>query len=203
MRLHLPVDRIALKAAACLGRWRPTPQTLQRHRWLRWLGPSITHPGLWSVNRHAIALGLAIGLFFGLLIPIAQMPLSAAAAVLLRANLPTAVVSTLVTNPVTVAPLYYAAWRLGATVLDEPLAAAPAVLTAAVAPAPQPAAQAAAGGSWWGGLWEQLRSVGKPLLLGLALMATLTGLAAYVLVSALWWLRQRWRGNAGAPGGQG
>lgn len=198
MRLHLPVDRIALKAAARFGRWRPTPQTLQRHRWLRWLGPSITHPVLWSVNRHAIALGLAIGLFFGLLIPIAQMPLSAAAAVLLRANLPTAVVSTLVTNPVTVAPLYYAAWRLGATVLDEPLAAAPAVL--ATGPAPQ--AEAAPGGSWWSGLWERLRSVGKPLLLGLALMATLTGLAAYVLVSALWWLRQRWRSGAGTAPGQ-
>lgn len=199
MRLHLPVDRIALKAVARLGRWRPTPQALQRHRWLRWLGPSIAHPGLWSVNRHAIALGLAIGLFFGLLIPIAQMPLSAAAAVLLRANLPTAVVSTLVTNPVTVAPLYYAAWRLGATVLDEPLAAAPAVLT--TGPAPQ-AAAAASDGSWWGGLWERLRSVGKPLLLGLALMATLTGLAAYALVSLVWWLRQRWRGDAGAPPAQ-
>ncbi len=198
MRLHLPVDRLALKAAARFGRWRPTPQTLQRHRWLRWLGPSITHPVLWSVNRHAIALGLAIGLFFGLLIPIAQMPLSAAAAVLLRANLPTAVVSTLVTNPVTVAPLYYAAWRLGATVLDEPLAAAPAVL--ATGPAPQ--AEAAPGGSWWSSLWERLRSVGKPLLLGLALMATLTGLAAYVLVSALWWLRQRWRSGAGTAPGQ-
>jgi uncharacterized protein (DUF2062 family) len=197
MRLHLPVDRLALKAAACLGRWRPTPQTLQRHRWLRWLGPSITHPGLWSVNRHTIALGLAIGLFFGLLIPIAQMPLSAAAAVLLRANQPTAVVSTLVTNPVTVAPLYYAAWRLGATVLDEPLAAAPAVLAATSAP--QPMAEAAPGGSWWRGLWERLRSVGKPLLLGLALMATLTGLGAYALVSALWWLRQGWRRGAAAP----
>jgi uncharacterized protein (DUF2062 family) len=194
--MRLPDHRLAFKAAARMGRWRPTPQTLERQRWLRWLGPSIAHPRLWSANRHAIALGLAIGLFFGLLIPIAQMPLSAAAAVLLRANLPTAIMSTLVTNPVTVAPLYYAAWRLGATVLDEPEAAAPTVLAGQSTPLPAAEAEAA---SWWSTLWERLRGVGKPLLLGLALMATLTGLAAYVLVSALWWLHRCWRGTPDTP----
>jgi uncharacterized protein (DUF2062 family) len=196
--MRLPVRHLAFKAAARFGRWRPTPETLVRQRWLRWLGPSIAHPGLWSANRHAIALGLAIGMFFGLLIPIAQMPLSAAAAVLLRANLPTAVVSTLVTNPVTVAPLYYAAWRLGAAVLDEPATAAPDVLAAAPSAAQAAAAQAS---SWWSATWERLRGVGKPLLLGLALMATLTGLAAYVVVSALWWLAQCWRRDLDAPDG--
>lgn len=187
--MRLPVDRLAVKAACQLGRFKPTPEKLVQQRWLRWLGPSIAHPGLWSVNRHAIALGLAIGMFFGLLIPIAQMPFSAAAAVLLRANLPTALVSTFVTNPVTMAPLYYAAWRLGATVLGEPEPAAPAVLAA---PAASRAAAEAAGESWWSALWQRLHAVGKPLLLGLALMATLTGLAAYALVSALWWLHQCW-----------
>ncbi|NML18638.1 DUF2062 domain-containing protein [Azohydromonas caseinilytica] len=192
------VHRLAFKTVAQLGRcFRPTPEALQRQRWLRWLGPSIQHPGLWSVNRHAIALGLAIGIFFGLLIPVAQMPLSAAAAVLLRAHLPTAVVSTFVTNPVTVAPLYYAAWRLGATVLGEQEAAAPAVLAAP--PATARPAKADTGLSWWSTLWQRLQGVGKPLLLGLALMATLTGLAAYALVSALWWLAQCWRRVAGPP----
>jgi uncharacterized protein (DUF2062 family) len=127
------------------------------------------------------------------------MPLSAAAAVLLRANLPTAVVSTLVTNPVTVAPLYYAAWRQGATELGESDAAAPDALTTPPAP-PSPAAQAA---SWWSSMWERLRGVGKPLLLGLALMATLTGLAAYVLVSALWWAHQHWRRVPDTPDERG
>jgi hypothetical protein len=194
--MRLPVDRLTLKAAHQLGRFRPTPETLGRQRWLRWLGPSIAHPGLWSVNRHAIALGLAIGMFFGLLIPIAQMPLSAAAAVLLRANLPTAVVSTFVTNPVTVAPLYYAAWRLGATVLGEPDPDAPPVLAQPAAARAEPPAL-----PWWRALWQRLQSVGKPLLLGLALMAPLTGLAAYVVVSALWWLAQCWRRDLDARDG--
>jgi uncharacterized protein (DUF2062 family) len=64
---------------------------------------------------------MALGFFFGLLVPLAQIPLSAAAAVTLRANVPAAVASTLVTNPVTFGPLYYAAWRLGRPVPRPPL----------------------------------------------------------------------------------
>lgn len=196
MRLRDCVDRLALKAGGRLGRWRPTPETLGRHRWLRWLGPGLQHPRLWSVSRHGIALGLAIGVFFGLLIPIAQMPLSAAAAVLLRANLPAAVASTFVTNPVTVAPLYYVAWRLGETMLGTPAAVAPRTRPAA------PQAGAVAGAPWWQASWQRLQGVGKPLLLGLALMATLTGTAAYALVSVLWWLHRCWRRRS-APAQEG
>nr|WP_249221378.1 DUF2062 domain-containing protein [Cupriavidus sp. KK10] len=50
--------------------------------------------------------GLALEFFFGLLIPLAQIPLSAAAAVALRANVPAAVASPLVTNPMTLGPIY-------------------------------------------------------------------------------------------------
>ncbi len=100
-----------------LARFLPSPETLQRNRWLRWLGPALHHPRLWHLSRRGLALGMAVGVFFGLLIPIAQIPLSAAAAVALRANVPAAVASTLVTNPVTFGPVYYVAWRLGSAVL--------------------------------------------------------------------------------------
>ena len=68
-------------------------------------------------------MGVAVGVFFGLLLPVAQIPVSAAVAVLLRANLPMAVASTLVTNPVTFGPVYYGAYRLGKALLG---ASAPA-----------------------------------------------------------------------------
>ena len=74
----------------------PTPDSLQGNRWLSWLGPSLYHPRLWHMSRRGLALGMAIGIFFGFLIPIAQIPFSAATAVALRANLPVAMVSTLV-----------------------------------------------------------------------------------------------------------
>lgn len=87
--------------------WLPTQDSLRTNRWLRWMGPIMNHPRLWHFSRKGIAMGVAVGIFFGLLVPVAQMPISAAFAVMLRANLPMAVASTFVTNPVTFGPVYY------------------------------------------------------------------------------------------------
>lgn len=174
-----------------LSRYLPSPEALQGHRWLRWLGPTLQQPRLWHMSRRGLALGMALGMFFGLLIPVAQIPASAAAAVLLRANLPAAVGSTLVSNPVTFGPLYYGAWHLGSTLLGESAA------TGEGPPPPQADPQAGtdtrADGSWWARTRVQLAGVGKPLVLGLAVMACGLGLLTYFLVSWGWWLRTRLR----------
>jgi len=62
-----------------------------------------------------VAGGAAPGLFFGLDSPVAQMPLAAAGAILLRAPLPAAALGTLVPNPITVGPIYRLACHTGAT----------------------------------------------------------------------------------------
>ena len=170
-----------------LRRLLPSPDSLQDKRWLRWLGPLLQHPRLWHVSRRGIALGMAIGVFFGLLIPIAQIPVSAAVAVVLRANVPSAIASTLVTNPVTFGPVYYAAWRLGKAVLGEPVDAGQAP------PAQSDSTPVDDGVAWWERSLTQLRAVGQALLLGLAIMACSIGLLTYALVSAIWALRVRWR----------
>lgn len=172
-----------------LRRFLPTQESLHNKRWLRWLGPLLHHPRLWHVSRRGIALGMAIGVFFGLLIPIAQIPVSAAVAVVLRANVPSAIASTLVTNPVTFGPVYYAAWQLGKAVLGEPAAAVPPP-TPAEGPEERSTASA---GSWWERSLAQLQGVGQALLLGLAILACSIGLLTYALVSAIWALRVRWR----------
>jgi hypothetical protein len=158
--------------------WLPSPEALRGNRWLRWIGPALHHPRLWHLNRRGVALGLALGLFFGPLIPIAQIPLASGAAVLLRANVPMAVASTLVTNPVTFGPVYYAAWRTGSAILGGDGRAQP---PAAPAEAPP--------GRWWERAWQSVRQAGKPLLLGLAIFATGFGLLGYLLVTLLWRLK--------------
>jgi len=171
----------------------PTRESLHDNRWLRWLGPALHHPRLWHMSRKGIALGVALGMFFGLLIPVAQIPFSAALAVLLRANLPVAVASTLVTNPVTFGPVYYGAYQLGKWVLLEPTPSAEDMARLLARKAEE--AEAAADLSLWEGVvlaWERLRTVGKPLLVGLAIIASLTGLSAYFLISGLWALKIRW-----------
>lgn len=174
-----------------LTRYLPSPEALQGHRWLRWLGPTLQHPRLWHMSRRGLATGMAVGMFFGLLIPVAQIPASAAAAVVLRANLPAAVGSTLVSNPVTFGPLYYGAWHLGKTMLGEEVASGEA--PPAVAAASDGDATTEPSASWWERTRVQLAGVGKPLLLGLLVMACGLGLLTYFLVSWGWWLRTRLR----------
>ncbi|MBU1350885.1 MAG: DUF2062 domain-containing protein [Gammaproteobacteria bacterium] len=164
----------------------PTPEALRSNRWLRWLGPALHHPRLWHMSRRGIAMGMALGVFFGLLIPIAQIPFAAGAAVVLRANVPAAVASTLVTNPVTFGPVYYAAWRLGSAILGEPLR------PGEEPPLPDVTLEDAPEQGWWQTLVQRLRSVGKPLMLGLALVATGVGLLTYMLVTWIWFLKVKW-----------
>lgn len=181
-----------------LRRYLPSPEALQRNRWLRWLGPRLQHPRLWHFSRRGLAMGMALGIFFGLLIPVAQIPFSAAAAVVLRANVPAAVASTLVTNPVTFGPVYYAAWRLGKALLGQDVrdGQSPPPLAGATA--------ASADAGWWAQLQQRLAGIGKPLLLGLVVMACSIGLLTYFVISwawaaRVWWTRRRRRRAAAAP----
>lgn len=177
-----------------LKRLLPTRESLHDHRWLRWLGPRLHHPRLWHMSRKGIAMGLALGIFFGLLIPIAQIPFSATMAVLLRANLPVAVASTLVTNPVTFGPVYYGAYKLGKFVLleDDPN---PEELESILATHADHEDEHLDLGFWASVryAWEQLGKVGKPLIVGLGIVASVTGVAAYFLVNALWTWKVRWQ----------
>ena len=170
-----------------LRRWLPTPEQISRNRWLRWLGPSLLHPRLWHGSRRGVAVGAGIGVFFAFLIPIAQIPLSVATAVVLRANIPVAVASTLVNTPLTFAPVYYAAWKVGSLLLGEEADEANAPAITGLPPARQSGDSLGAARR----AWDSLADIGKPLLLGALTFACVFGLAAYALVNGGWHLRVR------------
>lgn len=158
--------------------WRrliPNREALLASRWLRWLAPWLGHPKLWHWSRRGVALGVALGVFFGLLIPLAQLPVTAAVAIALKANLPVAAASTLITNPVTFAPLYYGAYRLGSWVTGE--VAPPPKLPGTASPETEMT------------MWQRIAALGKPLIVGLSLLAIVGGLATYFLIDLAW----RWR----------
>ncbi len=164
-------------------RWRrfiPSRESIHQNRWLRWLAPHLTHPRLWHFSRRGVATGVALGVFFGLLIPIAQIPFAAGAAMLLRANVPVAIGSTLVTNPVTFAPIYYGAYQIGRWVTGEVQGAE----TAEAALSTDQLLRRAEAGPW-----GRLSNLGKPLLAGLAIVSTSMGLLVYFGISLFW----RWR----------
>ena len=161
-------------------RFLPDPNTLREHRALRWMGPMLHHPRLWHVNRRGIALGIAIGVFFGLLIPVAQIFFAAAAALLLRANIPAAVGSTLITNPITFAPVYYAAYHLGAWMLGH------LDVSVAEVDLDRVAARTETGLALW---VDRVATVGAPLALGLLTLAVSLSVLIYFAVHWTWRLR--------------
>lgn len=158
----------------------PSREQLEAHPWLNRLAPHLAHPKLWNWSRRSVATGVAVGLFIGLMIPMAQILLAAAAAIVLRANIPIAAFATLVTNPLTVPPIYYAAYQLGAWVMGIP--------TPPMASLADPAA-----------FWHNLGTIGMPLLTGLGIAASVSAIVSYLLISRVW----VWRVAAKRRGARG
>lgn len=169
-----------------LERFLPTRDAITQSRLLRWLGPRIHDPLLWHVNRRSVARGVAMGVFFGLMIPIAQIPAAAIASLLLRGNLWIAAVSTLVSNPLTYGPLYYFAYRLGAGVIGT---RTPADLTAGDVEQPLRMIDSL------GQAWAWITGIGQPLLVGMLIMAVTGAFIAYWGTQLFWRMRvtAKWR----------
>ncbi|MBB5017913.1 hypothetical protein HNQ59_001183 [Chitinivorax tropicus] len=102
-----------------LHRRLPTPEKIMAQQWLGPARPYLARPELWYINRKGMALGLAVGLFIGFAIPIAQIALASLAAIWFRHNLPVAAAATLITNPFTVPPIYFSAYQLGGWMLPD------------------------------------------------------------------------------------
>lgn len=150
---------------------------------LRWLGSSVLHPRLWHLNRRSAAGGLAIGLACSLIPGPLQMPGAALLCLLTRQNLPLALAATLVSNPLTIVPLYMCAFALGKFFTPgDPVFTAP--------PAPDWQNLAQLFSDW--GHW--LIALGRPLLIGLPLLALLLAAGGYILMRCAWsaWLRLTW-----------
>ncbi|HUG44978.1 MAG TPA: DUF2062 domain-containing protein [Sphingomicrobium sp.] len=150
-------------------------QSILRSRWIRPFAHLFGHPSLWHLNRRSVPRALAVGLFAAFILPIGQFILSALVAVPLRANVPLAAAATLVTNPLTVPAIYYAAFRLGDFLLDQ--------------------GGSREAGDFASSMGARLLDVSGPTALGLVIFA-LVGAAAGYLVGSAWWrlkLTKRWR----------
>lgn len=165
-----------------MKRWFPTREQLARSRWLGPLAPHFQDDRLWQMDRGSLARGVAIGLFFGLLLPLAQFLFAVIFAILLRGHVAVAAAATFVTNPLTFAPLYWLAHRIGSVLLGRSRGQAEA--DAAMVEAQAHATAASQG--WFSATWEAVVNAGAPLMLGLAVMAVAGALIGFVLVWLLW-----------------
>lgn len=150
-----------------LKKYIPTPEQIRATESLRFLGTLLHDQNLWHLNRRSVSGAFALGLFI-CFIPIPmQMPVAAFMAIVFRVNLPIAVATVWVTNPVTMPPLFYLAYKVGAIVMGVKL---------------QPFAFEMSL-DW---LFNELGSRWRPFLLGCFIMSSVSSLTGYIAVRLLW-----------------
>ncbi|SEH58332.1 ATP-binding protein [Bathymodiolus azoricus thioautotrophic gill symbiont] len=101
-----------------LKHYSPNPNELKNHKHLGWLGKHLHHSSLWNFNRKSISKAFAVGLFCAFIPVPFQMLLAAPSAVIFAANLPVSIALVWITNPITMPPIFYGCYKLGAWILD-------------------------------------------------------------------------------------
>jgi uncharacterized protein (DUF2062 family) len=96
-----------------LRRHIPTRETIDSYRLLRPFARRLRRPELWHLNHRSVPRGVALGLGVGIVIPFMHIVLAALLAIPARANVMLAAAMTLVVNPITIPPMYYAAYHIG------------------------------------------------------------------------------------------
>ncbi|MGI9293001.1 MAG: DUF2062 domain-containing protein [Pseudomonadales bacterium] len=150
-----------------IQRFIPAPETVARHPSLRWLGDHLHDPNIWHLNRQSVSLAVLIGLFCAFIPLPTQMIFAAILALWLRANLPVAIALVWLTNPVTIPPVFFATYKLGAWMLDiEPLTI-----------------QFEASWAWFS---AKFAKVWQPLVLGSLCCGVVAGGLGYAVVLRIW-----------------
>ncbi len=166
----------------------PSHDSIRQNRYVACFGPRLQHHNLWHLHRRSVAGGVAAGLFAGLIPGSNPVQFLAAGllAVAFRVNLPIAIGVTLYSNPFTVLPLYYTAFKLGQFALVRSDGDLPSVALAL---------EGKGFREWLPAAWDWLTSVGYPLLVGLPILALLLAVIGYIVVDWAWRLHvmMEWR----------
>ncbi len=134
---------------------------------LRFLGDILHEPNLWHINRHSVSRAFLVGIFLCFIPMPFQMLAAAFFAIWFNANLPLSVVLVWISNPLTMPPMFYFSYKIGAWILDRP------VLNFEF--------QAS-----WSWISERILDIGIPLYLGSLIVATLSACLAYLSIQFLW-----------------
>ncbi|MDR9497967.1 MAG: DUF2062 domain-containing protein [Hydrogenovibrio sp.] len=101
-------------------KYTPHPERIRRIKGLGMVTHLLANPSLWHLHRHSVARAFANGLFW-MAIPIpSQMLAAVVVSIFTRANLPLSIVLVWVSNPFTMAPIFYFNYRIGSLLVSHP-----------------------------------------------------------------------------------
>ena len=160
----------------------PTRESIHRYRLLRPFANRLSNPALWRLTHRSVPRAVALGLGIGVIIPFMHTFFAALLAIPLRANVYVAALFTLVVNPLTIPPMYYAAYRIGSWELHHD--------SGLVDPA---AAQRFSGELSRFLFW--IHHASGPIALGVLTISAAAAFLGYALSSVGWrmWVGSKWR----------
>ncbi len=151
-------------------KYLPTRDQLREIRALRFLGEVIFEPNLWHINRYSVSWAVFFGSICCFLpIPFQMIP-CLLICVTVRCNVPIAVAIVWISNPITMPPMMYFAYRVGAAILGEN--SEPVSVEISL--------------QW---LASQFAIVWQPLLLGTLVSGFTMGTTGFIVVRLYW----RWK----------
>jgi uncharacterized protein len=145
----------------------PSPARIRDVKSLKILGDWVYDGNLWHINRYSASMAFFVGPFVAFIPTPGQTVIAAVLAVLLRCNLPLSVGLVFLTNPVTMPPIFYMAYKIGALIIDVPVSEMAFELSS----------------DWLG---NSLGAIWQPFLLGCLICGLFFGSVGYVFVSQLW-----------------
>ena len=160
-------------------RWRkliPSRDSLRELSALRPVARWLNRSELWHFNRRSVSGAAFVGLFSAFIPVPSQMLLAALIAIVTRVNLPLSVALVWITNPITIPPMFYASYRLGAWILGIDAADLDVEITF----------------DW---LFANFFTISKPLVVGAFFCWLISGSVGFTATYFIWRNRvvRRWR----------
>lgn len=151
-----------------IQRYMPDHEKIRNNKQLNKVFGRLLHdPNLLHLNRRSVSMAFFVGLFMSFVPLPSQMIMAAAVAIYIRCNLPISVALVWISNPVTMPPIFYFAYKVGAILLNIPEREFTFDLS-------------------WSWLATELEAIWQPFLLGCTVSGLVFGALGFGLIRLLW-----------------
>ncbi len=148
-------------------RYIPQKEHIHKQGGIHLFSDYLHDPNIWHLHRRSSAGGAAVGMFCAFIpLPIHTIS-SAALAILFRVNLPIAVVFSFFSNPVTIPPLFFFSYQIGAKLLGLKEKNVSFSFS-------------------WDWIGTTLVHIWEPLLLGCFILGTVSSFLTYLIIRLIW-----------------